>query len=524
MASDHGNSSPRRNGRRNGKDVPQFAPNFTVYALPPDTVCLYSEDRKFLLHGELYYALACAIGEGGKSFQELVGELEQDFPADEIHEALKRLVERRYVLPTSRASNGAIAAYWASLRLPPEIAMDHAVAADADYRLDAALHGRHRFGLPLVSVIVVNYNYGRFLIEAVESIIAQTYPNIELIIADDASTDDSASILDGIEVSCPDAKIIRRTVNGGQSLASRQGFEACSGEYVVFLDADDVLLPDFVATHVFVHLSIRIPVGFSSSDMAQASGSRIVTGMLHFFSDYIRSGKGKCENLIRRVDENSPELWPLPDLDEDICKRIHLVEPTYQGAWVWAPTSGNLFRRDALSMFFDNDALANLRSCTDAYLVRGVAVLNGSVLIDRTLSIYRLHGANAFSRFPHLNGVVSYDRGSPSDNDQRGRRLAIDHIIAKADVFCCRLHSSSHYLNALKALNDSWPRMPSNIAGCRSYVEGEVITHFQEMARAIGLWPLTRWAIWLGITPPMIVRILFRLAVSRAMIRGKRGV
>ena len=49
------------------KDVPQFAPNFTVYVLPPDVVCLYSEDRKFFLHGELYCALASAIGKGGKS-------------------------------------------------------------------------------------------------------------------------------------------------------------------------------------------------------------------------------------------------------------------------------------------------------------------------------------------------------------------------------------------------------------------------------------------------------------------------
>jgi len=40
----------------------QFAPNFTAYVLPPDVVCLYSEDRKFFLHGELYCALAAAIG------------------------------------------------------------------------------------------------------------------------------------------------------------------------------------------------------------------------------------------------------------------------------------------------------------------------------------------------------------------------------------------------------------------------------------------------------------------------------
>ena len=63
----------------NSKDVPQFAPNFTVYVLPPDVVCLYSEDRKFFLHGELYCALASAIGEGGKSFGELVRELERGF-------------------------------------------------------------------------------------------------------------------------------------------------------------------------------------------------------------------------------------------------------------------------------------------------------------------------------------------------------------------------------------------------------------------------------------------------------------
>ena len=43
-------------------NVLRFAPNFSIYVLPPDVVCLYSEDRKFFLHGELYCALASAIG------------------------------------------------------------------------------------------------------------------------------------------------------------------------------------------------------------------------------------------------------------------------------------------------------------------------------------------------------------------------------------------------------------------------------------------------------------------------------
>src|SRR5271155_1624826 len=108
--------------QQNGKDIIQFAPNFTVYVLPPDVVCLYSEDRKFLLHGELYCALASAIGEGGRSFRELIRDLEQDFPSDKIHEALKRLVDRRYVVPASRFSDGVAAAYWATLGLSLETA------------------------------------------------------------------------------------------------------------------------------------------------------------------------------------------------------------------------------------------------------------------------------------------------------------------------------------------------------------------------------------------------------------------
>ena len=85
----------------NSKDVPRFAPNFTVYALPPDIVCLYSEDRKFFLHGELYCALASAIGEGGRSFQPARARAGTRYPADKIQEALKRLVERRYVVTAS---------------------------------------------------------------------------------------------------------------------------------------------------------------------------------------------------------------------------------------------------------------------------------------------------------------------------------------------------------------------------------------------------------------------------------------
>jgi oxazoline/thiazoline synthase len=112
----------RRATRRRNEDVLKFAPNFTAYVLPPDVVCLYSEDRKFFLHGELYCALAETIGERGKSASELVRDLGRKFPSDKIEEAIKRLIERRYVVPASQASAGTVAGYWASLGLPPDVA------------------------------------------------------------------------------------------------------------------------------------------------------------------------------------------------------------------------------------------------------------------------------------------------------------------------------------------------------------------------------------------------------------------
>lgn len=109
-------------GPRASKDVPRFAPNFTVYVLPPDVVCLYSEDRKFFLHGELFCALASAVGKGGRSLAELVGDLGTNFPPDKVEEALKLLIERHYIVPASPSSTDAVGGYWASLGLPPGIA------------------------------------------------------------------------------------------------------------------------------------------------------------------------------------------------------------------------------------------------------------------------------------------------------------------------------------------------------------------------------------------------------------------
>ena len=111
--------------RKTAKDVLRFSPGFTVYVLPPESICLYSEHRKLFLHGTLYCAIAASVGKSGKSRAALVRELSRNFPPDAIEEALKRLTDRRYLVAATPTATGPVAAFWASLGLPPETAREN---------------------------------------------------------------------------------------------------------------------------------------------------------------------------------------------------------------------------------------------------------------------------------------------------------------------------------------------------------------------------------------------------------------
>ena len=97
----------------------------------------------------------------------------------------------------------------------------------------------------LYSIIVPVYNAEKTLRRCIDSILAQTYPNFELILVDDGSKDSSATIID--EYAAKDSRIIPiHQPNGGVSSARNAGLDNAYGDYVVFIDADDYITPPYL--------------------------------------------------------------------------------------------------------------------------------------------------------------------------------------------------------------------------------------------------------------------------------------
>ena len=89
----------------------------------------------------------------------------------------------------------------------------------------------------LVSIVINNYNYGRYIGAAIDSALAQTWNPLEVIVVDDGSTDDSWAVIE----SYGERVHAIRQANGGQGAAYNTGLAASRGEWVLFLDSDDML-------------------------------------------------------------------------------------------------------------------------------------------------------------------------------------------------------------------------------------------------------------------------------------------
>ncbi|MEO0936493.1 MAG: glycosyltransferase family 2 protein, partial [Cyanobacteria bacterium J06641_2] len=101
---------------------------------------------------------------------------------------------------------------------------------------------------PLVSVIIGNYNYGRFIAEAIESVLSQTYENFELIVVDDGSTDKTLTWLTENKIQLPHVKVLEQNHQGAAS-ARNLGVINAQGDTIIFIDSDLVVTENFLQCH-----------------------------------------------------------------------------------------------------------------------------------------------------------------------------------------------------------------------------------------------------------------------------------
>jgi glycosyltransferase involved in cell wall biosynthesis len=122
----------------------------------------------------------------------------------------------------------------------------------------------------LVSVVTATYNMGRYLPQAVQSVLSQTYANVEIQIVDDGSTDDTAQIVRRWD---QDERVhVHRQSNGGQAQARNRGVALSKGPYVAFLDADDEWLPHKLSRQMPLFATPQVGVVFSDYERMDGEG------------------------------------------------------------------------------------------------------------------------------------------------------------------------------------------------------------------------------------------------------------
>lgn len=230
------------------------------------------------------------------------------------------------------------------------------------------------------SVVMSNYNYARFLPEALDSILAQTIPADEIIVVDDGSTDESRRILAEYAVRHPSIRPIFQE-NAGQARAMNTGVAASAGDVVLFMDSDDTWAPGKIET-VLPFLERH---GFVQHNLM-------------------------CGDKLYRS-------FLVPDDHRSYMFAFGLVD-------FFVPTSGLCLRRDVVAKVFPLPEAELLRICADAYVTRLALAYSTLYTIPQALGMYRVHGSNNWSNAPtrqqdiaqhivHLVSETLTDRGEP---------------------------------------------------------------------------------------------------------------
>ncbi len=208
---------------------------------------------------------------------------------------------------------------------------------------------------PLVSVLIGNFNYARFLPEAIESVVRQSYAQFEICICDDGSTDGSLDIIKGYAESDGRIRWLSQA-NAGHGAALNSAWRLASGPIVALLDADDIWEPDKLARIVSAFRK-RPTCGLCTHRVQPFSGSR-----------------------------THPPIPERPDDGWVVSKAIGTMRCSAP------PTSGLAFRREICDQIFPIPS--EFRANADGYLIRTAMFTTPLIGLGDCLARYRIHGSN----------------------------------------------------------------------------------------------------------------------------------
>lgn len=196
---------------------------------------------------------------------------------------------------------------------------------------------------PLISVIMANYRGARYLAASMKAVLAQSEPRLELILADDASDDDSVAIARGIAAGDPRVKVIASPRNGGPAVTRNLALDAARGDWIAIVDSDDLIHPQRLArlvqaaTAAGADIAADDLVHFGAAERAQGrtllQGLRLSSPMRLTLDLYLQGNApgadlpsfGYLKPLIRRSVLGSRRYDPALRIGEDYDLILRLL-------------------------------------------------------------------------------------------------------------------------------------------------------------------------------------------------------
>lgn len=194
---------------------------------------------------------------------------------------------------------------------------------------------------PLISVVTASYNYANLIPETIQSVLNQTYSNWEMIIVDDGSKDNSVDVIK--EFCAKDSRIHlyqhEGGVNKGLAETVKLGIQKASGEWIAFLESDDIFEPNCLEEKVKV-LNENPKVEFIFSDLTTFGdgGKQAEKGQWHeSIRKHLKNKKGVANFSYDLINHNSIMTFSIVMTKKDLLKDCDFDSPvkTYLDYWLW---------------------------------------------------------------------------------------------------------------------------------------------------------------------------------------------